>query len=72
MKVFKIFYQKNKYEIPVRENTEVLYVEANNIPEVYKYLENREYNIEYVQELNEQYLNFEKESPDFKLEKVNG
>ncbi|MBF0715999.1 DNA-dependent RNA polymerase subunit epsilon [Gemelliphila palaticanis] len=72
MKVFKVFYQKNKTEIPVRENTEVLYVEANGIPEVYKYLENREYNIEYIEELSEQYLEFERSSVNFKLESING
>ncbi|MBF0714304.1 DUF1447 family protein [Gemella sp. GH3] len=72
MAVFKVFYQENSQEIPVRENTEVIYVEAESIPEVLKYLDNRNYNIEFVQELGEQYLEFEKESANFKLEKVNG
>ena len=27
MAVFKVFYQENSKEIPVRENTQVLYVE---------------------------------------------
>lgn len=72
MKVFKVFYQKNNKEIPVRENTEVLYVEADGIPAVYKYLENREYNIEFIQELSEKHLEFERESINFKLESING
>ncbi|MBF0710227.1 MULTISPECIES: DNA-dependent RNA polymerase subunit epsilon [unclassified Gemella] len=72
MPVFKVFYQANNKEIPVRENTEVLYVEANNTPEVVKYVEDKNYNLEFVQELSEQYLKFEKESVNFKLEKING
>lgn len=72
MAVFKVFYQEKLTEIPVRENTEVLYVEANDVPEVLKYLEDRQYNIEYVQELSEQYLEFEKSSENFVLEKTNG
>ncbi|MDO4814110.1 MAG: RNA polymerase epsilon subunit [Gemella sp.] len=72
MPVFKVFYQANNKEIPVRENTEVLYVEANNAPEVVKYAEDKNFNVEFVQELSEQHLEFEKESANFKLEKVNG
>lgn len=72
MAVFKVFYQENAKEIPVRENTEVLYIEADGVPSVMKYLEERNYNIEYVQELSEAHLKFEKESEDFKLEKING
>ncbi|AME09776.1 MULTISPECIES: DNA-dependent RNA polymerase subunit epsilon [Gemella] len=72
MTVFKVFYQENAQEIPVRENTQVLYVEADGIPEVRKYLDDRNYNIELIQELSEAYLEFEKQSEDFKLEKVYG
>lgn len=72
MAIFKVYYQENSQEIPVRENTEVIYVEAESIPEVLKYLDDRNYNIEFVQELGEKYLEFEKESANFKLEKVNG
>ena len=72
MSVFKVFYQENAKEIPVRENTQVVYVEASGVPAVRKYLEDRNYNIELVQELSEAYLEFEKQSEDFKLEKANG
>ena len=72
MKVFKVFYQENAKEIPVRENTQVLFVEANGVPEVRAYLQDRGYNIELVQELSEAYLEFEKQSEDFKLEKAHG
>jgi len=72
MPVFKVFYQKNSKEIPVRENTQVLFVEADGVPEVRKYLDDRDYNIELVQELSDAYLEFEKQAEDFKVEKVNG
>ena len=72
MKVFKVFYQENSKEIPVRENTQVLYVEAAGVPEVRKFLEDRNYNIELVQELSDAYLEFEKQSEEFKLERANG
>ena len=72
MPVFKVFYQKNSKEIPVRENTQVLFVEADGVPEVRKYLDDRDYNIEIVQELSDAYLEFEKQAEDFKVEKVNG
>lgn len=72
MAVFKVFYQENSKEIPVRENTQALYVEADGVPAVRKYLDDRNYNVELVQELSEAYLEFEKQSEDFKVEKVNG
>ena len=72
MPVFKVFYQENAKEIPVRENTQVVYVEADGVPAVRKYLDDRNYNVEFVQELSEAYLEFEKQSEDFKVEKVNG
>ena len=72
MLVFKVFYQENSKEIPVRENTQVLFVEADGVPEVRKYLDDRDYNIELVQELSDAYLEFEKQAEDFKVEKVNG
>ena len=72
MAVFKVFYQENSKEIPVRENTQVFAVEADGVPAVRKYLDDRNYNVELVQELSEAYLEFEKQSEDFKVEKVNG
>ena len=72
MSVFKVFYQENAKEIPVRENTKVLYIEATDEPEVRAYLNDRGYNVELVQQLSDAYLEFEKQSEDFKLEKANG
>ena len=72
MAIYKVFYQENKFEIPVRENTQVKYIEAKDKPSVIKYLEEKEYNVEHIQELSGNYLEVEKESADYKLEKING
>lgn len=72
MKKFKVFYQENNKEIPVRENTKSMFIESSDKPSVLRYLESKNYNVEYVQEMNEEYLNFEKKSSDFKMVKING
>ena len=60
MKKFKVFYQENNKEIPVRENTKSMFIESSDKPSVLRYLESKNYNVEYVQEMTEEYLNFEK------------
>ncbi|KXB58540.1 DNA-dependent RNA polymerase subunit epsilon [Gemelliphila asaccharolytica] len=72
MKKFKVFYQENNKEIPVRENTKSMFIESSDKPSVLRYLESKNYNVEYVQEMTEEYLNFEKKSSDFKMVKING
>ena len=68
--IYKVYYQENKNEIPVRENTKSLYVEASTVLEVRTYLQDRDYNIEFIQGLEEgsDYLEYEKNSPNFKVE----
>ena len=66
--IYKVYYQENKNEIPVRENTKSLYVEASSEREVRAYLKDRGYNIELVQLLEGAHLEYEQNSPDFKVE----
>ena len=66
--IYKVYYQENKNEIPVRENTKSLYVEASSEREVRTYLKDRNYNIEFIQLLEGNYLEYEKNSPNFRLE----
>ncbi|MBR3120012.1 DNA-directed RNA polymerase subunit epsilon [Oceanobacillus profundus] len=68
--IFKVLYQKDPSEVPVRERTESTYVEADSIREVRKKLKDRKYNIEYIQELDEAHLNYEKETGKLQLENV--
>ena len=66
--IYKVYYQENMNEIPVRENTKSLYVEATSEREVREYLKDRNYNIELVQLLEGAYLEYEQNSPNFRLE----
>lgn len=66
--IFKVTYQENKIEAPRRENTLSLYVEAADKPEARKLIEdNTEYNVEYIQELDEKHLAYEMKDPSFEL-----
>ncbi len=66
--IYKVYYQETVTEIPVRENTKTVYVEASSEQEVRHYLKDRNHNIELVQLLEGNYLEYEQNSPNFKLE----
>ncbi|WP_413365143.1 DNA-dependent RNA polymerase subunit epsilon [Lysinibacillus sp. 3P01SB] len=66
--IYKVYYQENMNEIPVRENTKSLYVEASSEREVREFLKERNYNIELVQLLEGNYLEYERNSQNFRLE----
>ena len=66
--IFKITYQPTTTEAPRRENTEALYIEASDKVEDRRLVdENTEYNVEFIQELDEKHLAYEKQIPEFKL-----
>ena len=65
---FKIYFQPDQKMTPRRENTKSIYVEADSEAAARQMVEqNTEYNIEYVELLDEKALDYEKQSPDFKL-----
>ncbi|WP_349410334.1 DNA-directed RNA polymerase subunit epsilon [Pseudalkalibacillus sp. SCS-8] len=66
--IFKVFYQENLFEVPVREATKSLYMEADSVQAVRSALAGRNYNIEFVQEVTGSHLEYEKQSEDFELE----
>ncbi|SOB92047.1 DNA-dependent RNA polymerase auxiliary subunit epsilon [Ureibacillus xyleni] len=66
--IYKVYYQENANEVPVRENTKSLYLEASSEREVRHYLKDRKISIEYIQLLEGNYLEYEKNSPNFQLE----
>ncbi|HLR62269.1 MAG TPA: DNA-directed RNA polymerase subunit epsilon [Lentibacillus sp.] len=68
--VFKVLYQELPDEIPVREQTKSLYIEGDSERDVRNKLSGRNYNIEYIQVLDDAHLAYEKKSEDFKLETV--
>lgn len=69
--IYKVFYQENRFEVPVRENTKSLYVEASSEREVRHHLKDRNYNIEFVQLLEDKHLEYEQASQDFEVERLN-
>lgn len=66
--IFKVFYQETKIRNPKREQTHSLYIEAADDVAARALVEqNTPYNIEYVQALEGNHLDYEKENADFKL-----
>lgn len=68
--IFKVLYQKSKEEVPIRENTETLFLDARDVRDVRKKLKDKPYSIEYIEPLSGKSLEYEKKSADFKLEKI--
>ena len=68
--VFKVYYQENPDEVPVRERTQVFYIEAESEREVRQKLaaSKTPYLIEHIQPLSEATLEYEKKhNPEFKI-----
>ncbi|MFS0574405.1 DNA-directed RNA polymerase subunit epsilon [Sporosarcina sp. 179-K 3D1 HS] len=68
--IYKVFYQENMLQVPVRENTKSLYIEAESERQVRENLKDRGYNIEYIQALEGSHLEYEQKSPEFQIEQV--
>ena len=70
--IFKVNYQETKLRNPKREDTQALYLEAGSAVEARELIEqNTPYNIELVQKIDGKYLEYEQNSPDFKLVEFN-
>lgn len=66
--IYKVLYQEDKKQTPRREETKSLYLEASSQIEALKAVEdNTQYNIEFIQELSGDFLEYEQKNPDFKL-----
>lgn len=66
--IFKVYYQPTKRINPRRENTETLYLEAKSEVEAWLLVEeNTEYNVEFIEGLDDKTLEYEKQSENFKL-----
>lgn len=65
--VFKVLYQERPNEVPIRERTQSLYIEADSVRDVRQKLDHYNYNIEFIQQLDEAHLQFEQNSNDFHL-----
>ena len=66
--IYKVYYQEDKSKSPQREKTVSLYMEADSPIEARKIIEEHtSYNIELIQELEGNHLDYEKENAEFKL-----
>lgn len=67
--IFKVIYQENKLQIPNREKTKAMFLEADSLIEAREKLANNTpYNIELVQEVTDAHLEYERENnPDFNV-----
>lgn len=66
--IYKIYYQETKIRNPKREQTHSLYLEAADEVIARELVEkNTPYNIEFIQGLEGNHLEYEKENADFKL-----
>lgn len=67
--IFKVIYQESKLQIPNREKTQAMFLEADSLIEAREKLANNTpYNIELVQEISGAHLEYERENnPDFKV-----
>ncbi|WP_059104967.1 DNA-dependent RNA polymerase subunit epsilon [Shouchella shacheensis] len=66
--VFKVYYQKDFSQAPVRETTNALFIEGESESDVRRKLAPREYNIEFVTQLSDAHLAYEQKYEDFNLE----
>lgn len=66
--IFKVYYQETKTRNPKREQTQSLYIEADSAVNARMSVEdNTPYNIELVELLEGNHLEYEKENADFSL-----
>ncbi|MGV3488882.1 MAG: DNA-dependent RNA polymerase subunit epsilon [Tuberibacillus sp.] len=68
--IYKVLYQEFKTEVPIRENTHTMYVEAESERDVRNQLKDREINLEYIQPLEGAHLEYEMKSENFEVEKL--
>lgn len=70
--IYKVYYQVTKLENPKREQTQTLYLEAKNEREARQLIESHTaYNLEFVQLLEGNHLEYEKENAEFELTEFN-
>ncbi|MFS4084296.1 DNA-directed RNA polymerase subunit epsilon [Aerococcus urinaeequi] len=66
--IFKVTYQDSLAEVPRRESTHTMYVQAETKREVRAQLENETpYLVEFIQPLEGAHLEYEQQNPDFKV-----
>ncbi|MGY3714086.1 DNA-dependent RNA polymerase subunit epsilon [Sutcliffiella cohnii] len=65
--IFKVYYQEQLTEAPVREKTKTVFVEGEAEKDVRIALKDKPYNIEIVIPVEGEYLAYEQQSEHFKV-----
>jgi DNA-dependent RNA polymerase auxiliary subunit epsilon len=65
--VFKVYYQVITTEVPIREYTQTLYVDAPSVRSVRQMLKTKPFNVEHIEEVKGAYLDYEKLQEDYKV-----
>jgi DNA-dependent RNA polymerase auxiliary subunit epsilon len=65
--IFKVYYQENIKEVPVRENTKTLFIEGESVRDVRSKIADRGFNVEFVQEVTGAHLKYELQNEDYKV-----
>jgi DNA-dependent RNA polymerase auxiliary subunit epsilon len=65
--IFKVYYQENLKEVPVRENTKTLFIEGESVRDVRSKIADRGYNVEFVEEVKGAHLKYELQNEDYKV-----
>lgn len=68
--IYKVLYQDSIRQVPVREHTHSMFVEAESEREVRKKLADRGYNIEFIQPVDGKFLEYEQQSQEYNVEKL--
>lgn len=65
--IFKVYFQESNKQVPVREKTKTIYVEAESERDVRTKIADRQYNVEYVEAVTGNYYEYEKQREDFEV-----
>ncbi len=65
--IFKVYFQESNKQVPVREKTQTIYVEGDSERAVRTKIADRQYNVEYVEAVKGNYLEYEKQKEDFEV-----
>ncbi|RSD28184.1 DNA-dependent RNA polymerase subunit epsilon [Mesobacillus subterraneus] len=65
--IFKVYFQESNKQVPVREKTQTIYVEGDSERDVRTKIADRQYNIEYIEAVKGNYLEYEKQKEEFEV-----
>ena len=65
--IYKVYFQEDIKEAPVREKTKTVFVEAELVRDVRQKLKDFAYNIEIILPVSEEHLQYEQQSEHFKV-----